>query len=350
MGLLSHGEPIRHLEVAVAAQRRQQRRVVAVEVRVVDRPPLQAQRTPLALDGQVQLLGQAAADQSRSAQNQLTVAGETALTPRRVLGVAAVSQRPPLAAWAGREMHMMLLAPLQLLHVLRQVSPRPLLGPQPAACLVGRPAQHQGAVLVLRPLFLDGGPIALPALRVAVDGAPDVGSVGGVGLHQSLDLGLPQVKEAGQRPVLMAALDEHLHVGVEGSTLLTLDGAKHRVNSAQHAAAGHGVAPEGVAARLPRSRAVRAARAEPDPQEVAQRQEHERPGAGSRSNAVSPPPPFCAESPEALRASQRVPGQQRAPVLVVRQVLRQGLGAQPAELFVQRRRAAGLELLRAIPQ
>ena len=80
MGLLRHGEPIRRLEVAVAAQRRQQRRV-AVEVRVVDRAPLQAQRTPLALD---QLLGQAAADQSRSAQNQLAVAVETALAPRRI--------------------------------------------------------------------------------------------------------------------------------------------------------------------------------------------------------------------------------------------------------------------------
>ena len=175
VGLLHHGEPVRQLEVAVAAQRCQQRRVVTVEVRVVDWAPLQAQRAPLALDGQVQLLGQAVADQSRSAQNQLAVAGEAALTPRRVLGVAAVRQRPPLAAWAGREMHMMLLAPLQLLHVLRQVSPRPLLGPQPAARLVGRAAQHQGAVLVLRPLLLHGGPIALPAVRVAVDGAPDVG-------------------------------------------------------------------------------------------------------------------------------------------------------------------------------
>ena len=211
VGLLHHGEPVRQLEVAVAAQRRQQRRVVTVEVRVVDRPPLQAQRAPLALDGQVQLLGQATADQSRSAQNQLAVAGEAALTPRRVLGVAAVRQRPPLAAWAGREMHMMLLAPLQLLHVLRQVSPRPLLGPQPAARLVGRAAQHQGAVLVLRPLLLHGGPIALPAVRVAVDGAPDVGSVGGIPLQQGLELGLAQVQKAGQRPALMAALDEHLH-------------------------------------------------------------------------------------------------------------------------------------------
>ena len=288
VGLLSHGEPIRHLEVAVAAQRRQQRRVVAVQVWVVDRPPLQAQRAPLALDGQVQLLGQAAADQSRSAQNQLAVAGEAALTPRRVLGVAAVSQRPPLAPWAGREMHMMLLAPLQLLHVLRQVSPRPLLGPQPAACLVGRPAQHQGAVLVLRPLLLRGSPIALPAVWVAVDGAPDVGSVGGIPLQQGLDLGLTQVKEAGQRVALMAALDEHLHVGVEGSALLALDGAKHRVNPAQNPARGQGVAPEGVAARPLRSGAVGAARAEPDPQKVAQRQQHERPvRAGERERATT---------------------------------------------------------------
>ena len=238
--------------------------------------PLQAQRAPLALDGQVQLLGQAVADQSRSAQNQLAVAGEAALTPRRVLGVAAVRQRPPLAAWAGREMHMMLLAPLQLLHVLRQVSPRPLLGPQPAARLVGRAAQHQGAVLVLRPLLLHGGPIALPAVRVAVDGAPDVGSVGGIPLQQGLELGLAQVQKAGQRPALMAALDEHLQMGVESSALLALDGAKHRVDPAQHPARGQGVAPKRVAARPLRSGAVGAARAEPDSQKVAQRQEQFR--------------------------------------------------------------------------
>ena len=174
-----------------------------------------------------------------------------------------------------------------------------------------------------------------------------MGSVGSIPLQQGSELGA--YPSQGGRPATRADGGTGRTLACGRGGLLTLDGAKHRVNSAQHAAAGHGVAPERVAARLPRSRAVQAARAEPDPQEVAQRQEHQRPGPEVEA-ARFLPPPFCAESPEALRASQRVPGQQRAPVLVVRQVLRQGLGAQPAELFVQRRQAAGLELLRAIPQ
>ena len=172
-----------------------------------------------------------------------------------------------------------------------------------------------------------------------------MGSVGGIPLQQGLELRLAQVQEAGQRPALMAALDEHWQMGVESSALLALDGAKPNT-------------PPAAKALLPKA----SLQGRSEAAQLGQRGQNLTPkrrrsvsstsvlrerATASRGGEGRAPGPA---RPEALRASQRVPGQQRAPVLVVRQVLRQGLGAQSAELFVQRRHAAGLELPRAVPQ
>ena len=113
----------------------------------------------------------------------------------------------------------------------------------------------------------------------------------------------------------MQALDEDLRVHVQHAALLALDGTVDRIDAAQDASAGHGVAAEGIRAGSLRSGAVGAIRAEAHAKEVPERQEHE--GA------------------EALHARQRIPGQQCTPLVVGRQLGRQGFGAEPVELHIE---------------
>ena len=61
--LLGDGEPVGHLDVAVAAQGRQHGRVVAVEVRVVAGAPELAQGAPLAFQRHLHLRREAFAHQ-----------------------------------------------------------------------------------------------------------------------------------------------------------------------------------------------------------------------------------------------------------------------------------------------
>ena len=271
VGLLHHGEPVRQLEVAVAAQRCQQRRVVTVEVRVVDWAPLQAQRAPLALDGQVQLLGQAVADQSRSAQNQLAVAGEAALTPRRVLGVAAVRQRPPLRQGDAHDVACAAAA-----------APRPppsIAASTPRAAAGGSPGRPGGSTSRRSPCTPATPPPRRPDRAPSRPGRSRRSAGRGQCRRHTFAarFGARACPSPEGRPATRAdGGTGHLQMGVESSALLALDGAKHRVDPAQHPARGQGVAPERVAARPLRSGAVGAARAEPDSQKVAQRQEQFR--------------------------------------------------------------------------
>ena len=112
-------------------------------------------------------------------------------------------------------------------------------------------------------------------------------------------------------------------MGVKHPALLALDGAVNGVYAAQHAAACRGVAAEGVRAGRLGGRAVGAAGAVADAKDVAEREEDE--GA------------------ETLHAGQRVPGQDGAPLIVLRQLGSEGFGAQPEVLHIQRGLASGLQ-------
>ena len=121
-----------------------------------------------------------------------------------------------------------------------------------------------------------------------------------------------------------------LEVHVERAGFLALDGPERGVDAAEDAAAGRGVAAEGVRAGLVGGAAVRALGAVADAEEVPEGQLHQR--------------------AEAVRAGQGVLGQHGAARVVGRQLRGKGFRVQAAELHVQLGLVSALCVRGAVPR
>ena len=285
----------------------------------------------------VHLLRQAVADQQGLLRESL-VPRKAGLALGRVFGVAAVRQgQPEPARRLGHVVHVVLLQLLEVLHVGVQELLSPVGGRRGAVVgLVAGPAQHVRGIPVLRPLGLGLFAVPLPGLRVLVDGPRHVGVVGAVLAEQLPSTLRAQLLHLEQRRELVVALDEQLpgtsgtndvhaasicvrfatpclEVHVQGAALLALDGAVDGVHAPEDAAAGRGVAAEGVHAGCLGAGAVRALEAAPHSEEVAHGQLHED-----------------------------------AEAVVIGKLRLQGLGVQLEELHVQPWLVAGLERLAGV--
>ena len=115
--------------------------------------------------------------------------------------------------------------------------------------LVGRPAGHQAASLVLRPVCFDFFQLFLPSIWIAIDRAAHMGRIAAVALEHLHKPRVPQLQQVAQWCELVITLHESLDVHVQSPTLLALNGTINWIDAAKDAALGRGIAPECVHAR-----------------------------------------------------------------------------------------------------
>ena len=183
VGERRHREPVGRLHVAVAAEGSEERRVRAVQVRLVAGAPRESDHASLAVMRHVLCLGEAGANQ-QGLLRQPAGAREAALALRGVLGILAMFQRQALATIGPRQMHVVLLTLLQGFRVLLQVGRSPGRGLHVDVQLIGGSAGHESAIFVFWPGCLDAFALFFPSVRVAIDLTLDVACVVGAPTEQ----------------------------------------------------------------------------------------------------------------------------------------------------------------------
>ena len=225
MGCFRDGKPVWELDISIAAQASKHRWMISVDVGLVARAPWNANHAALSRTRHVHVLGQVGADQEQPISKP-AFTREATFAFARVLSIPAMVEGPPFTTWPSGQMYVVLFPLLELFDILGEVDGFPFLCRARGSFggLVGRPADHQAAILVLRPLCFDFFQLFLPLMWIAIDHAAHMGRIAAVApehLHKPL---ISQLQQVDQWRELVITLHESLDVHVQSPTLLAFNG------------------------------------------------------------------------------------------------------------------------------